>query len=237
MIPNIGWDYGSIGGAGSQVEYTFESQIGGGYLAVTLAWDRQTTHTETCGGGTYCQGDQFISGELEDRANDLDLWLLPAESNDLNDAVAASVVSDDTLEHIFFDDFSSGNWKIVVSNSPTGIGSSDNYAIAWWFGNASPQIQGDYNSNGSVGPEDYDEWKSNFGMSVAAGSGADGNGNGIVDAADYTVWRDHLGQSAGAGSFVAVAVPEPNSLMLLVFGFSWFGGKGSCERQRSASIG
>ena len=74
-------------------------------------------------------------------------------------------------------------------------------------------------------------------MSVAAGSGADGNGNGIVDAADYTVWRDHLGQSAGAGSFAAVAVPEPSSLMLLVVRFSWFGGKGICERQRSASIG
>jgi len=67
-------------------------------------------------------------------------------------------------------------------------------------------VPGDYNKNGSVGPEDYDVWKSNFGTSLAA---ADGNGNGVVDAADYTVWRNNLGTVLGSGSLASV--PEPAS--------------------------
>lgn len=72
-----------------------------------------------------------------------------------------------------------------------------------------PPLIGDYDNNGSVGPEDYDIWKSNFGTSFAD---ADGNEDGIIDSADYTVWRDNL----GAGSESAAAVPEPSLGMLIV---------------------
>ena len=60
-------------------------------------------------------------------------------------------------------------------------------------------LPGDYNGNGSVEPTDYTVWKSSFGDTVAAGSGADGNGNGVVDTADYAVWRDNMGTSLGLG--------------------------------------
>ena len=73
-------------------------------------------------------------------------------------------------------------------------------------------IPGDYSNNGTVGPEDYNLWKSTFGQSVTAGTGADGNSNAMVDAADYTVWRDHL-NAAGSGA-LAVAVPEPSTVTL-----------------------
>jgi len=205
-IPKIGWDYHSIGGGGSSNEYVFESEVGG-YIAVTLAWDRQTDHTESCGIGTFCEGDQFFTGTLDDTANNLDLRILPANSNDLADAVAASISDDDTLEHIFFD-IPSGMYKIVVTNSNlSGKGEADNYALAWWNGSGSSP-PGDYNKNGSVGPEDYDVWKSNFGTNFA---NADGNGNGTVDAGDYTIWRDNLGAGAGSSS---VSVPEPAAIAL-----------------------
>lgn len=208
MIPKNGWDYHTIGGGGASNEYFFEDEIGG-YIAVTLAWDRQTTHTQTCGVGTFCEGDQFFTGTLDETANDLDIRILPANSNDFGDAVAASLGSDDTLEHIFFD-IPNGMYKIVVTNSNiSGKGEADTYALAWWNGNApSLSTPGDYDQNGSVGPEDYDVWKTNFGTNFAD---ADGNGNGIVDAADYTVWRDNFG--AGGGSLAAV--PEPSGMMLL----------------------
>lgn len=75
---------------------------------------------------------------------------------------------------------------------------------------------GDYNGDGSVDEEDYEAWKNNFGAAAAPpGSGADGNGNGSVDAADYTVWRDNTG---GGGAFGVAAVPEPNSIVLLIGG-------------------
>ncbi len=65
-------------------------------------------------------------------------------------------------------------------------------------------VPGDYNGDGSVGPEDYSAWQSSYGSTVASGEGADGNGDGLIDAADYTIWRDAVGSAA-------TAVPEPVS--------------------------
>ncbi|MEX2092765.1 MAG: chitobiase/beta-hexosaminidase C-terminal domain-containing protein, partial [Pirellulales bacterium] len=74
-------------------------------------------------------------------------------------------------------------------------------------------LAGDYNGSGLVDQNDYDIWKSNFGATVLAGSGADGNANGVVDAADYSVWRDHLGATlssgAGAGAAALANATEP----------------------------
>lgn len=80
-----------------------------------------------------------------------------------------------------------------------------NPAIYDLYAEAAP-IVGDYNGNGTVGPEDYTVWASTYGSTVTAGTGADGNGDGVVNAADYTVWRD-----ADAAS-LATAVPEPSTL-------------------------
>ncbi len=74
-------------------------------------------------------------------------------------------------------------------------------------------LAGDYNGSGVVDQNDYTVWKSNFGATVLAGSGADGNVNGVVDAADFTVWRDHLGATlspgAGAGAAALAIATEP----------------------------
>ena len=87
---------------------------------------------------------------------------------------------------------------------------------------------GDYSGNGTVGPEDYNLWKANFGSTTMLA--ADGNGDGTVNAADYTVWRNHLGDSLGAGGGAAgyplgasaaplsPAVPEPSTLAFAAIG-------------------
>lgn len=85
-------------------------------------------------------------------------------------------------------------------------------------------LPGDYNGNGTVGPEDYNLWKSSYGS--IGNFPADGNGDGIVNGADYTVWRNNLGASLGAGSGAALpsaeplspAVPEPASALLVLVG-------------------
>jgi hypothetical protein len=78
---------------------------------------------------------------------------------------------------------------------------------------SSASVPGDYNNNGTVGPEDYTVWKTTFGDTVAVGAGADGNKNGKVDAADYAVWRNN--KTAGSGSLLAeIAVPEPATVTL-----------------------
>jgi hypothetical protein len=77
---------------------------------------------------------------------------------------------------------------------------------------------------------------SNFTLQLVVGQSGDYNHNGGVDAADYvlwrkspstyggnpagyTTWRAHFGQPAGsgAGAIANAAVPEPSTLMLLLF--------------------
>lgn len=75
-------------------------------------------------------------------------------------------------------------------------------------------LAGDYDASGAVDQLDYDKWRADFGLTVAAGTGADGSGNGVVDTADYAVWRDHLGATqpaAGGGALYVAAVESTAS--------------------------
>ncbi len=70
-------------------------------------------------------------------------------------------------------------------------------------------VPGDFDGNGTVGPEDYDLWHSTFGSTSVLD--ADGNGNNVIDAADYVVWRKHF-VSPG----MAAAIPEPGAIILMM---------------------
>lgn len=76
-------------------------------------------------------------------------------------------------------------------------------------------LPGDYDHNGVVDGNDYNNWRQDFGTTNMA---ADGNGNGVVDTADYTIWRANQGAilpgiAAGAG-LDTTAVPEPTAATL-----------------------
>jgi hypothetical protein len=130
-VPLLGWDFDTVGGSGFKTEYVFNSESGG-YIAATLTWDRKNEHS---GGNTYHYGDTFTILPLKMNLNNLDLYLLPANSNDLGAALTKSMSLEDNVEHIFFD-VPIGSYKLVVHNNfENGIGGSQNYALAWWFGN------------------------------------------------------------------------------------------------------
>ena len=83
-----------------------------------------------------------------------------------------------------------------------------------------PPVPGDYNANGAVDAADYVVWSGNFGLpSGARSSQGDGNGDGDVDGGDFLIWQRNFGQTAGSGAGVNAhaAVPEPATLVLLMF--------------------
>lgn len=69
----------------------------------------------------------------------------------------------------------------------------------------SPIVPGDFNNNGVVDSADYVTWRKGLGT--------------VYTQADYGIWRAHFGQTAGSGTgdIANTAVPEPTTLMLLMF--------------------
>jgi len=211
-VPLIGWAYDGVGPGGSRDEYVLEGTLAGDqYIAITLAWDREVVITDL--GNNYNQGDQFISQEL----NDLNVYLMTADGTDLIlDSVWLSQTFEDNVEHIFFDDYPAGEYKIVVSHrggAGGGFGTFQDYALAWRLGDDDPTpTPGDFDGDGDVDGDDLGVWESAFG----ANSGGDADGDGDSDGADFLVWQRNL---TGPGSLASRNVtPEPNSLLLLALG-------------------
>jgi hypothetical protein len=209
-VPMIGWDYGTTIEEDDINRYTLSAPLAAGqFVSLTLAWDREVLF-DTDGGTSdeYDIGDTFI----EDLPfNDLDLFLMPAGETDINEYAARSIASDSTVEHIFFEIESPGSYEIWVRQFSSALGFGQDYALAWWTQAIPGIVDGDYDGNGSVGPEDYAVWKSSYGD---AGGPADGNGDGIVDAVDYTVWRNNV--SAGSGGVGFAHVPEPSGFLAMI---------------------
>ncbi len=80
-----------------------------------------------------------------------------------------------------------------------------------------PQLAGDYNQNGVVDAADYVVWRNNVG-----GSALPNRGTGIsgpVGPADYDFWRSRFGATSAPGGGASAAVPEPATLVILLFGW------------------
>jgi hypothetical protein len=70
---------------------------------------------------------------------------------------------------------------------------------------AAAALPGDFNGNGGVDAADYVVWRKGLGTTYTQN--------------DYNIWRAHFGQTSGggAGASVNAAVPEPATLLLLMF--------------------
>ena len=89
-----------------------------------------------------------------------------------------------------------------------------------------PVVPGDYNDDGVTDAADYTVWRDNLNATGTpgevtgdgTGSTLDGMPDGVVDDYDYQYWKANYGATAaGAGLLVANAVPEPASLVLMLF--------------------
>jgi hypothetical protein len=78
---------------------------------------------------------------------------------------------------------------------------------------SAPAVPGDYNEDGFVNAADYPVWRDHLGQSFQLPNEGDGQTPGDVTPEDYDFWKS---QFAGGGGAVAVGVPEPGSIVLLL---------------------
>jgi hypothetical protein len=219
MVPLIAWDYSPMPFAGTSTEYILDQPLSANqYVAATLIWDRQV---ESTGGNSYNEGDLFFSSGFPN----LDLQLTTIGGT----VVASSNSTDMNFEHIFTNDIAAGNYKLVVNRVCCDGFDEGDYALAWWIGDATTPLTGDYNGDGFVDAADYTVWRDAFesGGSLLNDPTPEG-----VDEDDYDYWRDNFGMTAPTGTGAGAAghlapgespgansaVPEPATIVLLGLG-------------------
>lgn len=127
-VPSIGWNYGDVSNREYR-DYIIESPLQqGSFVAATLAWDRMVELQETNPNGEYDEGETFGDRGL----NDLNLYLMKAEDDDIAKSIWSSVSAVDSVEHIFHQIPATGRYKIRVEYHRQVNENTQPYALAWW---------------------------------------------------------------------------------------------------------
>lgn len=128
-VPMIGWDWGLTTGAGDMNKYILDMPlIGGSYISITLAWDREIQLNDTVtSNGQYDIGESFTNLGL----TDMDLYLFRKGATDLSENIWASHSLVDSIEHIFFQIPETGEYEFWVHQFDEPL-DSQFYSVAWW---------------------------------------------------------------------------------------------------------
>jgi hypothetical protein len=223
-VPAIGWDYHSTGGVGFAgiKRYRIDQDLSAdSFIAITLAWDRKVDfQNEGATTGVFEADDTFedyVQDPFEPQAdsviNNLTLWLLPGGAATTAEAIAASDFNEGTVQHLFFQLPSTGEYEFWVEQRDDEASLTQDYGIAWW-GKSSTQIfEGDFNGDGLVDGADLEQWKGDFGP---ADDGSDADGDGDSDGADFLAWQRNLGMTSA--TLASTSVPEPSACLLTLVG-------------------
>ncbi len=144
-VPPLGWDYGQVA-AGTQSQksvspdlsrpaiagvqdYVLERPLQqGSFVSVTLVWNRLVELVDSNRNGAFDMGEGFRDRGL----NDLNLYLMRVEDNDVNQSIWSSVSAVDSVEHIFHQVPATGRYKLRVQFQRQVNTDQQPYAIAWW---------------------------------------------------------------------------------------------------------
>ncbi|MEM1367893.1 MAG: S8 family serine peptidase [Cyanobacteria bacterium P01_H01_bin.15] len=127
-LPARGWDYGTVDLERSQ-DYSLERPLlQDSFFVATLVWDRRVTLNDRNQNERYDLGETFKVGGL----NDLNLYLLNTESQELSQAVCRSDSLVDNVEHLFCPIPQTGRYKLRVVYAQPAHELKQPYAIAWW---------------------------------------------------------------------------------------------------------
>ncbi|MGD1948054.1 MAG: S8 family serine peptidase [Leptolyngbyaceae cyanobacterium] len=133
-----GWDYGTLppaeqeipSASAAYVDYVLDSPLReGSYFSATLTWERQVSLTDSNKNDLYDIGESFNPQEL----SNLNLYLMPADEDDLDKSIWSSVSDVDSVEHIFYKIPQTGRYKLrVVYEQQVATDVVQPYALAWW---------------------------------------------------------------------------------------------------------
>jgi hypothetical protein len=100
----------------------------GSFVAITLAWNRLVELEDTNKNQQYDVGERFRDRGL----NNLDLYLVSAESKAPASIACSSISEVDSVEHIFCPVANTGKYKIRVQFRQKVNQATQRYALAWW---------------------------------------------------------------------------------------------------------
>lgn len=130
-----GWDYHSLSTAApnaglAYTEYVIEQPLkSDSYFAATLTWERQVALADDNNNGLYDSGESFSNNGL----NDLNLYLMPIDEDDISKSIWSSVSEVDSVEHIFYKVPQTGRYKLrVVYQQQVTPEAPQSYGLAWW---------------------------------------------------------------------------------------------------------
>lgn len=130
-VPTIGWAYNTVGteNAPKYQDYVIADPLkAGSFVSATLAWNRPVELSDRNQNELFDLEETFVAQGL----NNLDLYLMPADSDDISDSVWSSVSEVDSVEHIFHAIPQTGQYKLrVVYRDKLSI-PDQTYALAWW---------------------------------------------------------------------------------------------------------
>ncbi|MGD2183440.1 S8 family serine peptidase [Lusitaniella coriacea] len=134
-IPAIGWDYGTVDDSSYQ-DYILEAPLqGGSHASITLTWQRLVELNDSNGNEQFDVGEDFRDRGL----NNLDIYLMSADSDNPSESACSSVSTVDSIEHIFCPVPATGQYKIRVQYRDRANEETQPYALAWWTVPASPR--------------------------------------------------------------------------------------------------
>ena len=136
-LPAIGWDYRAVGLATSKQptsEPTYRDYVlaqplqQSSYISITLAWNRLVELRDRNHNGEFDPNETFVDRGL----NNLNIYLMRAEDNNINQSIWSSVSEVDSVEHIFHQIPATGRYKIRVLFRDRVNQTTQPYALAWW---------------------------------------------------------------------------------------------------------
>ncbi|MGI0489878.1 S8 family serine peptidase [Pantanalinema rosaneae CENA516] len=129
-VPTIGWDYRTVTDRDTAYQdYVIDQPLqADSVISATLTWNRLVDLVDKNGNGEFDVDESFRDRGL----NDLNLYLMRVEDDDIRQSIWSSESNVDSVEHIFYQVPTTGRYKLRVTFHRRVNDATQPYALAWW---------------------------------------------------------------------------------------------------------